>query len=376
LTAPGNAISGDTYQIGARVQALNGETGELTAPITAIVTAATDDNSVPTIMLQAPTTAIEGETIVIAALAEDGEDMPAVEFYVDHQLVGVDYQPPYEWLYQLSRVTQNKSIVIEAHAVDSVGHVSGDSQSLQILNDVTPPSPPLFLAPAANEQVVAGTQIMVAVNAVDNLGVAKVMFNVNDVPAGEDSVAPYNFNYLAPVNLVGTTTVTISAHAVDYAGQVSDPRHVSFSIVADVPPAIVIQTPTTNGNYIEQTDLLINLQVTDDVQVLNVTIRLDGVIIASMAAPPYHASVAQGAVEQTETHILEAVATDSNFQSRVAQREFHVVPDSPPVIADVTPTANTEHSRGTVLELAGTVTDDIAIAAPASMGLSSRPVSG
>jgi len=67
--------------------------------------------------------------------------------------------------------------------------------------------------------VVQSQTIAVTVNATDDVAVAAVNLLVNGQPVLTDSVAPYVFYYTVPAT---ATTLTLSATAVDYGGNVGN----------------------------------------------------------------------------------------------------------------------------------------------------------
>jgi hypothetical protein len=78
---------------------------------------------------------------------------------------------------------------------------------------------------------IAGRMLNLQASALDDVGVASVTFTVNGIDVYTDTVAPYEMNYLVPP---GTTSVTISARATDFAGNVGHATPVTLSVPSAV----------------------------------------------------------------------------------------------------------------------------------------------
>jgi hypothetical protein len=63
--------------------------------------------------------------------------------------------------------------------------------------------------------------------ATDDVAVASVVFTVNGVDVFTDTIAPFEFNYLVPT---GTSTLTVTARAIDYAGNSTTSAPVTVAV--------------------------------------------------------------------------------------------------------------------------------------------------
>jgi len=101
----------------------------------------------------------------------------------------------------------------------------------QVLQD-TFGIPPVatIVSPASGSTVVQSSTIAVTVNATDDVAVAAVNLLANGQPVLTDTVAPFVFYYTVPAT---ATTLTLSATAVDYGGNVGTAPSVVLNVVPD-----------------------------------------------------------------------------------------------------------------------------------------------
>jgi thermitase len=163
---------------------------------------------------------------------------------------------------------------------------------------------------------VSGT-VAVAINASDNVGVARVDLRVNGAVALSDASSPYQYSWNSTV--VANGTVTLTAVAYDVAGNstVSAPItvNVSNAVATDTTaPTVAIASPT--GGTVSGT-VSVSVNSSDNVGVTRVDLRVNGNAVASSNVSPYKFSwnsttVANGAVT------LTAIAYDGAGNSRVS----------------------------------------------------------
>jgi DNA-binding beta-propeller fold protein YncE len=114
----------------------------------------------------------------------------------------------------------------------------------QVLQD-TFGIPPVatIVSPTSGSTVVQSQTIAVTVNATDDVAVAAVNLLVNGQPVLTDSVAPYVFYYTVPAT---ATTLTLSATAVDYGGNVGTAPGVVLNVIPD--PGTTVIGRVIDGN--------------------------------------------------------------------------------------------------------------------------------
>jgi|GEM_PF-2168548 len=157
---------------------------------------------------------------------------------------------------------------------------------------------------------VSGT-INITADATDNTGVAGVQFQLDGVDLGaEDLDAPYSISW-------NTTTATNGNHnlraiARDAAGNITISSTVIVNVnnVVDVTPPTVTITAPTDGATVAGT-INVNATATDDVNVVGVQFRLDGVNLGTEdLVAPY--SVNWSTITSSNgSHTLTAIARDA-----------------------------------------------------------------
>lgn len=196
--------------------------------------------------------------------------------------------------------------------------------------------PTVFITSPTHGTDASGLMTLSA-NASDNVGVAKVLFFVDDVRIGDDSTRPYTTSWNADEATRGAHT--LRARAVDFSGNVADAEivvNVPGGIVAQQPdagsagggggggggaggtgndvtaPFVSISAPVQNANVIGT--ILIEATVSDDSGAASVVFQVDGVTVGTVPSAPYAiqfdtTTVSNGA------HTLTAVATDRSGNS-------------------------------------------------------------
>jgi hypothetical protein len=116
----------------------------------------------------------------------------------------------------------------------------------QVLQD-TFGIPPVatIVSPTNGATVVQGATIAITVNATDDVAVAAVNLFVNGQPVLTNTVAPYVFYYTVPTN---ATTLTVSATAVDYGGNIGNSNTVVLNAISDPGTTIVGRVVDGNAN--------------------------------------------------------------------------------------------------------------------------------
>ncbi len=165
-----------------------------------------------------------------------------------------------------------------------------------------------FINPLTGSTVI--NTVDVQINATDNVGVTSVVFKVDGNIIGTKSVSPYTFTW----NTAGlsTGTHTLTATATDAAGNAKTATiQVGYNTPsnADITPPTVTITSPTNGASVAST-INVGVAATDNISVNSVTLKVDGMVIATDNTSPYTfswntTSVASG------VHSLSATAVDA-----------------------------------------------------------------
>lgn len=186
-------------------------------------------NQPPTVALTAPAngasfTAPVGFSLVATATDNDGS-IAKVEFYRDAAKLGEDALAPYE--FAVSGLAAGTHHFL-ARAVDN-GGLAADSTAITVT--VTAPNVPptvTLTAPAAGASYTVPATIHLAATASDSDGtVAKVEFFDGDTQLGEDTAAPFEFDW----TLIAAGSHVLMAKATDNTGlsMLSDPVTVAVT---------------------------------------------------------------------------------------------------------------------------------------------------
>jgi hypothetical protein len=131
----------------------------------------------------------------------------------------------------------------------------------------------------AEQQAVVATA-----TAHDDVAVAAVTFSLDGTVIGTDRVAPYETLVTMPS---GPATHTVSAVAVDYAGNTSAPATVTINTIADrIAPTISLLSPVA-GETLPSQSVHISATAADNFSVARVEFLVNGSIVATDSREPY-----------------------------------------------------------------------------------------
>jgi hypothetical protein len=162
-----------------------------------------------------------------------------------------------------------------------------------------------------NNATVVGS-ITVSANASDNVGVAGVQFKLNGVNLGvEDTVAPYAVAWNTRTVANGPRTLT--AVARDAAGNTKTSTVVNVTVnnPPDTTPPTVTITAPANGATLANALLTVVATASDNVGVVGVQFKLDGVNFGAEDTVAPYAVGWNTLLTANGTHALTAVARDA-----------------------------------------------------------------
>lgn len=130
------------------------------------------------------------------------------------------------------------SHIIEIRAATRTGGIESTGKSIVTIdNDITPPVVGITSPPAGN---ISGL-VDITAGAADNTGVTRVEFFIDGILAGQDTVAPYVYNW-DTTNAIGSHTIL--AKAYDAAGNTGVSNDVSVTVIpTDTTPPDVTASP-------------------------------------------------------------------------------------------------------------------------------------
>jgi hypothetical protein len=265
------------------------------------------DETPPTVTITAPPggASVAG-TLVVAASATDVVGVAGVQFRVDGGNLGAEVTVvPYTLSWDTTTAL-NGTHVLTAVARDAAGNVTtADPVTVTVSNpDLTPPTIAIT-EPAAG--AVAGT-VTASASATDDVGVVGVQVKLDGVSLGaEMTAAPYAMTW--DTKAVANGAHTLTAVARDAAGNVSTAAAVSVTVANDLTAPTVALTAPAAGVVAGM--VTVSASATDDVGVVGVQVKLDGVALgAEMTAAPYAVVWATRTVVNG-TYTLTAVARDA-----------------------------------------------------------------
>ena len=240
---------GDTYTL--TVSASDGRT----ATATVTIPAPQPDTTAPSVTLTSPAngTAVDkGSTVTITANATDNIGVTKVEFLVNGTVVNTDTSAPYSYGWSTaSAATGNHTVTAKAY--DAAGNVATSTAATVTVNAVTPPAdttaPSVSLtSPAGNSSATIGSNVTIAANASDNVGVTKVEFLVNGSAVNTDTGSPYSYSWSTTGRSAGSYAIT--AKAYDAANNVTTSSAVTITLTPASTPGTWLSGVATmeNGN--------------------------------------------------------------------------------------------------------------------------------
>lgn len=219
-------------------------------------------NALPVVNLTSPTsnaTFTTGETVSLAATASDSDgSITKVEFLNGNTKLGEDNSSPYS--FNWSNV-QPGTYTLTARATDNQSGTT-TSSSITIKVNAANVLPAVTLtSPAANATFTSGTTINLTADASDSDGsITKVEFFNGNTKLGEDTSAPYSFNWtdVQP----GTYTLTAKATDNNSGTKTSAPIHIKVT-PTNISPVVAIATPSANATFEQGANINITATATD-----------------------------------------------------------------------------------------------------------------
>jgi hypothetical protein len=276
-------VPNGTYTLTARAWDLAGFS-TTSAPVTVHLN---NDYTPPTVSFIAPS---DGATIAdyfplqATASDEDGHpgDVWSVRYSVDGTLIG-SKGPPFIQYWDTRKVP-NGTHVLTATAYDYDNNASTTTVTIQVNNDVTPPTVTIT-SPTQGANVLETAQV--TASASDDRSVKRVEFFVGNTRLNTDSTAPYSFTW-STRSLPNGSTQTLTAKAYDAYNQVG--TH-SITVVVDhdvTAPVVSITSPTADSRV--SGTLQVSAEASDNRGVTRVDFYAGTSLIGSDTTAPYSTS--------------------------------------------------------------------------------------
>lgn len=249
---------------------------------------------------------------------------------------------------------------IRVSAADQAGNTTSYTFQLPVApgydlpdGDVQPPTAEI-VSPAGGASVRAGTTVVVAVAASDDVGVARVRLRVDGVVVATDDAAPYELAWDTTAAAAGAHT--LEAVAEDLSGNRATSTPVEVTVVRDeAPPEVTLTSPADGARVSDLVTLAAT--ATDDVGVAFVEFLVDGALVGSTSSAPY-ALAWDAAAAALGAHSVAAAAQDlSGKRTLSTARTVTVVDVVPPVTAVTAPANGGTVSAGKTVKITATASD-------------------
>ncbi|HEX6088162.1 MAG TPA: Ig-like domain-containing protein [Thermoanaerobaculia bacterium] len=190
-------------------------------------------------------------------------------------------------------------------ATDPAGNTASKPLTYVYEKPNVPPSVAIS-SPVSGTTFTAPASFTVTAAASDSDGsIVRVDFFTNGVAAGSDGVAPFSADL---VNL-GAGSYTLTAQATDNRGGVTTSAPVSITVgLPNALPAVQLTAPAAGASYFAPATVQVAATAADaDGSIVSVEFLRNGVVEATVTAPPYAATLAS---VPAGAHSLTARATD------------------------------------------------------------------
>jgi subtilase family protein/Big-like domain-containing protein len=214
------------------------------------------DETAPTCSITSPN---DGDTVsgtmTFTANAQDNKAVKSVEFYVDNNKIGEDTEAPYSFDWNTTTTT-NGNHTLQVKAIDTSDNVGTSDEITITVNNITDETAPTCIITSPTTGDTINGTIAFTADAQDNIAVKSVEFYVDNTKIGEDTEAPYSFDW-------NTTTVsnenhTLQVKAIDTSNNVGisdeititvdNTSTVNYKTETFTGRASIFRSPTTNIN--------------------------------------------------------------------------------------------------------------------------------
>ena len=279
--------SSQPYLIAARAIDISGNLGDL-----AILPITVNRDVPPSASILTPvdgSSAVEGTSVPVVIDAEDDVAIYSVALQVNGQpFFPVLYAPPFQFLVPV--LTGESALNIVAVATDSAGHST--TTNLVHVGVVEDQPPTIAIAQPLNSQTLTeGRALAVVLAANDDVGITTLGLTVEGGLNGTVHLAgpatSNTFTIPVPYGSAGRT-LTIRAQATDTLGHVAQAAAVQVLIAADTtPPTLSFLRPANQSEVVEGQVVQIEAVADDNVQVTQVSMKVNGSLIGIAPAGPY-----------------------------------------------------------------------------------------
>lgn len=261
--------------------------------------------SVTIVVPEADAQILERREIRVVVEASDDVRVAQVELSVDGEPLRTDATEPYTFFFRAPE--EPGTLALTASAIDSVGlRTDSEPVVVEILEDMFPTVE--ILAPLGGSAVTEGQIAVLAIHATDDdpVGLDTTIF-VDGSPVASNR---RRLEYSVPL---GASDFDVTAQARDSVGQTATAGPVRVQVQPDAPPTASFLQPAAGSTQVQGRLVDVLVGATDDLEVTEVRIDLDGIEAATLLEPPYTTSLRMPTDAESTT--LTVTAIDSASRS-------------------------------------------------------------
>ncbi len=325
------------------------------------------DNVGPVVQISSPVDGGQltaGQTVTLAATANDTSGVERVQFFVDDMLLSADLWAPYQGSWNPSPGLHT----LKARGIDHCGNMRSQEITVTVGDedgcDVDSTNPSVgWISPLQGDLVTPGT-VQLQASAADANGIDKVQFFVDGSLLAADHDAPFSLPWQAAPG-----DYTLKARAIDTCGRMAS-SEISITVgqanacdTDQVLPTISVTSPA-DGASLSPGQIALNANASDANGVEKVQFFVNDALIGADFTAPY----ATTWTAPPGSHTIKARATD--MCGNLKAQEIDVTVGDPagcdadstkPWINLVTPAAGSSLNAGTPVSLSAQASDDSGI---------------
>lgn len=298
----------------------------------------------------------EGDTLSLFADASDPDGLSRVEFYIDNLLVGTVTQPPYRLNVAIPATYSVATTAnVYAVAIDATGaRVTSSTVALNITPDPEPGITIESVSPATDWR--PGEFARIAFSASDNESVDAFELYVDNVLVERKetvtaSMTAY-FDYLVQIADGERGSANFYVRAIDNLGQATDTPAQTTTVLPYSPPTITMAEPVLGTVFLEGTEVLFQVNATDDVGVTLVQIRTaDNGLLNQYYQPPYTYSLNVGSNLVVNGKLTLRIIAQDRVGSSTLDVTYDVQGGQPPVVQITSPANGAQIRAGTYFDI-------------------------
>jgi hypothetical protein len=341
VTVNRDALSSQPLTISATVFDVHHEQGSLVGPLSLGILEDLGSPQVSVTDLRSLYHA--GETLNADIEVTDEVGASSVDVTFDGETVTYnDPQPSFAVIREISReLTEARSTTFTVTAHDYHGH-SSETFSQEVLLELdSMPETSMLVEPAL--EVVAGTLLQVTVDAVDDVGVTSISFQLSGA-VNDDVIRTMNllkprevYTYTLPTTLQADDQIQVKVDTSDTFGHVvTDSATVTILADSEAPEVSIELTPAAGDDTYTEAELVeVDVTVTDNVEVASVRLLIDGVEVAAATGDSVSYTWELPNVNGITPFDLVAEAVDLTGNTGDSQRTVTIEPVDAPLLPNI-----------------------------------------